>query len=196
MTTSTEQIVDLIDSNRELTEMYRLKAGQIDQRVQQMLPDLGGALRRSIYINANTGDDDATGYVDTPVRSFDGAAKLMLAGGTYTTYLQTDIVHSTRTVLPCASLNIFSATLDVKQRLDFAAEISPDDTRAPCFEMEARSTGIYMRDITVGLSQASGHVTRKSAVLGGTHLAMQFWRCDLDPAAGADIALFGGGFAV
>ena len=176
-------------SMQAAADAYNGKVAEIDDRVNTLIPTVAGVLARTIYLNADTGDDANTGEINAPVRTMAGAAALTVHGGYYRIYLQTDLVLEGVSRPKGAGLLISSDTVGVKRKIRVEGASVAGSNEAPTIVAPPTVNSILLADIDIELGVGAVGTTFRRMFVAGQQTTFDFWNCNFLPLPGADVSL-------
>ncbi|MFG0552140.1 hypothetical protein [Pseudomonas sp. yb_9] len=150
------EIAALSSKVTSLIDYFNGKKAGIDASVSAAVAAIP-LLERVWYVNQQTGDDNAAGGVNTPLKSIDKAVANTPAGGMCLIRLQTDYEHSTAVVSTQRVVNITTDVSGVKRKLTL--KYITDGTNSYLSGIGLPSWGsLGLREITLVLPSPAGVV--------------------------------------
>lgn len=184
MTTENQQMLSALGA---LADDLTGKLGQIDAKVNSLIPSVAGTLVKTIWVDPVNGDDDAPGSGEYPVKTLAGAAALTSNAGAYTIYLRGDVVVDERITFKGTSIYIASDELHTKRRMDWASQIDNVSTLSPSLRAGNLFMNFTFRDIVFGNTTAAAHIEYKRMIEAQAFLNLDSWICEFDTQAGDDL---------
>lgn len=150
------EIAALSSKVTSLIDYFNGKKAGIDASVSAAVAAIP-LLDRTWYVNQLTGDDNAAGTANAPLKSIDKAAANTPAGGTCLILLQADYEHATAVVATQRVINITSDVSGIKRKLTL--KYITDGTNSYLSGFGLPSWGsLGLREITLVIPSPAGVV--------------------------------------
>lgn len=192
MTTENQQMLAQLQA---LHDAYHGKIGDIDDRVDAILGDIGGVLFDTFYVNAVTGSDVNDGLAaDRPLQTVNAAMARMIAGGSYVVVLQTDVVIDRLFNTRARTVAFQSNVTGTKREMTIASERAdvPGDARLPSFQSASTGFMIQFFNIRLRFPVAAAHVTARYFIHTSAMNTIHLRNCEIVRDAGANTSLANG----
>lgn len=160
MSTSTEQITDLIASNADVIAFFQGIRGDIEADLNTAALQVGDT-NRLVYVDQTSGDDANDGTVDAPLQSLMRAKNMSVWGGILDIRLKSDYHHDRNLIFRNGQVTIRSDTSGVKRKFT-CANVSVDSaTSCPTLSNGTGYSMFFCKDIEFEMCTAAAGVTSK-----------------------------------